>query len=206
MYLHIFYQIIEMAVFALQKYGWRDPPPAAPQPALPQLPVLPQMLGDNTTGADPPLATVKVKTEPGTSTPAELESIPPKRTKLANVDWFDDIITIDDNDDDNDFDEKIMKEVSRYVAEPAIMCDPLVWWRDHSGIYPMIARLAKRVLCIPATSTPSERIFSLAGNIVSNKRSQLSHSSIDHLIFLNTNFELTKWIPWYSLCLGRNLR
>ena len=37
------------------------------------------------------------------------------------------------------------------------------WWRVNAVRFPLHATLARRYLCIPATSAPSERLFSAAG-------------------------------------------
>lgn len=51
-------------------------------------------------------------------------------------------------------------------------------------IDPLIAKLAKRYLNIPATSVPKEWVFSIAGDTVTAKRSALSADNVDKLIFL----------------------
>ena len=38
--------------------------------------------------------------------------------------------------------------------------DPLVRWKMHDGQFPPIANLASKYLAIPASSAPSERVFS----------------------------------------------
>ena len=53
--------------------------------------------------------------------------------------------------------------------------------------FPTIAKVAKRYLCIPATSVPAERVFSTAGLIINEKRSSLLPENSDMLIFLNKN-------------------
>ncbi|GAA6085219.1 zinc finger BED domain-containing protein 4-like [Tachysurus ichikawai] len=53
-----------------------------------------------------------------------------------------------------------------------------------------IQMMARSFLCIPATSTPSERIFSAAGNICSQKRASLSREHVDMLTFLHFNTAL----------------
>ena len=48
-----------------------------------------------------------------------------------------------------------------------------------------LARLPKRHIGIPATSVPSERVFSKAGKLISARQSRLKKSNVDILI-LNT--------------------
>ena len=55
--------------------------------------------------------------------------------------------------------------------------------------FPNLAQLAKAVIGIPATSTPSERLFSTAGNIVTKKRSCLNPENVDVILFLNKNLK-----------------
>ena len=48
--------------------------------------------------------------------------------------------------------------------------DPLKWWKLHSELYPMLLQVAKKYLCIPATSTVSEQLFSRSGRKVTPMR------------------------------------
>jgi len=57
------------------------------------------------------------------------------------------------------------------VAFPDI--DPLLWWRQHQVQFPFLSKLAKKYLGVPATSAPSERIFSNAGNHITPRHSNL---------------------------------
>jgi hypothetical protein len=67
--------------------------------------------------------------------------------------------------------------------------DPLQWWSLKMGAYPSLAKLARHILAVPASSVLAERIFSLAGNIVSNKRTKLTPANVDALVFLAKNME-----------------
>ena len=55
--------------------------------------------------------------------------------------------------------------------------------------YPKLSTLARRVLCSPATSVPSERVFSIAGSTVSKLRASLDSDTVDMLVFLNKRFK-----------------
>ncbi|KAL4648039.1 Zinc finger BED domain-containing protein 1, partial [Arapaima gigas] len=51
--------------------------------------------------------------------------------------------------------------------------DPLHWWKRKQEEYPLLAALPRRHLCVQATSSPSEKLFSKAGQITSH-RTQLN--------------------------------
>ena len=58
----------------------------------------------------------------------------------------------------------------------------LYWWRDHEKVLPCLARLAKHVLTIPASSAKSERVFSTGGNFVTAKRNRVALKKVKDLI------------------------
>lgn len=83
--------------------------------------------------------------------------------------------------------ESIRMELTVYLqtAEVDSDADPLDWWRCHQTNFPRIAKLAQQYyLCIPATSAPSERVFSSGGNIVTCHRAALKPDAVDRLVFL----------------------
>ena len=53
------------------------------------------------------------------------------------------------------------EEVRDYLQTPQIptMQNPLRWWAENEDRFPRLAKLGRRYLAVPATSTPSERIF-----------------------------------------------
>jgi hypothetical protein len=80
-------------------------------------------------------------------------------------------------------------ELNLYKGQPLLDIgeDVLVYWDERKCVFPKLYIIARRYLIIPSTSAASERIFSLAGNIISSKRTKLSASHINMLIFLNKN-------------------
>ena len=84
---------------------------------------------------------------------------------------------------------RIDLEMSRYVSAPEIEldADPLQWWSVQAVAYPSLAKLACKYLCICGTSSASKQLFSVAGNIVTAKRSLLKPHKVDMLVFLAKN-------------------
>jgi hypothetical protein len=80
-----------------------------------------------------------------------------------------------------------------YWEEPAIPLkddegnyrNPLSWWSIHQRKFKYLSVLASRVLSIPATSAPSERVFSTAGLTITKDRARLASQTAKELIFLH---------------------
>lgn len=68
----------------------------------------------------------------------------------------------------------------------------LIYWKDHSKLMPNLSSVASQVFAIPATSTPSERNFSVAGLIVNQKRTQITPDNLDKVIFMHNNYDYLK--------------
>lgn len=80
-------------------------------------------------------------------------------------------------------------EVDKYLGESLLnrQLDPLKWWSDRKALYPRLFEMAKKRLCIPATSVPSERIFSKAGLVLNTKRTRLTSDKLEKIIFIQAN-------------------
>uniref|UniRef100_A0A0A1WMC4 Putative AC9 transposase n=1 Tax=Zeugodacus cucurbitae TaxID=28588 RepID=A0A0A1WMC4_ZEUCU len=85
--------------------------------------------------------------------------------------------------------ENVSDEIRRYSAENVEFSenfDVMQWWLNNNKRYPRLSKLAEKVLAIPASSAASERVFSLAGNIITEKRNRIAPKTVDSILFLNS--------------------
>lgn len=90
-------------------------------------------------------------------------------------------------------------EISSYLAmvrPKRSDVDILKWWKDNEQVLPLLSREARKFLCIPASSTSSERMFSAAGNIVTAKRYNLDPKTTQRLLFCQQNWKALKVRGW----------
>ena len=83
--------------------------------------------------------------------------------------------------------ELVEEELTRFKSPESlgINLSPLSWWTSDQHIYTFLSKVVKRLLCIPATSVPSGRVFSTAGD-------SLRPENVDMLVFLTTEcYDLT---------------
>lgn len=66
-------------------------------------------------------------------------------------------------------------------------CNVAEWWLNHKSVLHPLSEVALKYAMIPATSVPSERIFSKTGQIMSARRNRLLPDNLDTLIFLHKN-------------------
>lgn len=60
--------------------------------------------------------------------------------------------------------------------------NPLAWWAQHRATMPLLQELAARILCVPASSASSERLFSKAGLTLTAKRTRLKPDRVAQLV------------------------
>ena len=100
---------------------------------------------------------------------------------------FDFMEAVEDEPEANHTD--VASQVHAYLREPCLpqTSDPLAYWRDNKTAHPHLTKLAARVLAIPASSAPVERLFSIAGNVHRPNRSLLHDATFEKLMFIRCN-------------------
>ena len=70
---------------------------------------------------------------------------------------------------------KMEQEMAQYeqMISPDRDSNILDFWKSHQVALPLLAKAARTILAIPASSSKSERVFSTGTRTVSNSRSSL---------------------------------
>ena len=76
-------------------------------------------------------------------------------------------------------------DTERYLADPLDQTaldeefDILAWWKLNAPKYPDLARVAKDVLAVPASTVASEAAFSTSGRTLSAVRNRLKPETLE---------------------------
>jgi hypothetical protein len=87
------------------------------------------------------------------------------------------------------------RELRAYLTSPLepfpSLLDAAVikWWKDHSIVYPTLARMARDFLAIPGSSTASERQFSSVRHIGTDFRNSLSPTMFEAVQMLKGGYK-----------------
>jgi hypothetical protein len=116
--------------------------------------------------------------------------------RTANDDDNDSINSLDDNVHEATLKLKCCHELKKYLASAKAFSSsisgqdvgcPLKWWNLNYKSFELLAPVARKLLCILAGSVPSERCFSVSGNVVTPLRSSLGKETIRDICFLHDN-------------------
>lgn len=78
-------------------------------------------------------------------------------------------------------------ELTSYLEDKLhLMNDPdfivLDWWRLNGHRFPILSKMAKKFLTVPATSVSSESAFSTGGRVLDDFRSSLRPNMVEALV------------------------
>lgn len=72
-------------------------------------------------------------------------------------------------------------EVIRYIQVCSEEVDCMDFWQKHAKIFPRLYLVSMKLLAVPATSAPVERVFSHGGLIMRPHRARLSAKTLSSL-------------------------
>ncbi|CAF3988536.1 unnamed protein product [Rotaria magnacalcarata] len=93
----------------------------------------------------------------------------------------------DDNDSKTEFDRYIQDKIK--IGKDMNL---LTYWSNNKLVYPTLTIIAQRVLCIPATNTSVERLFSASGNTITSLRTRLQISKVNQLLFIRESLSTSR--------------
>ena len=82
-------------------------------------------------------------------------------------------------------------ELENYLDCRDIVDDPLEFWRTHKQSFPRLFEIVKQTLFAPGSTAGIERIFSVAGYILSDRRTRTSDDNFENQLFANVNLGLS---------------
>ena len=84
---------------------------------------------------------------------------------------------------------RFRKECRSYEALPYAPSDvnQLEWWCHHQEQFPILSHLVRITFAVPVASSKSERVFSVAGMIVTNLRACLNPEKVENIVIVKTN-------------------
>jgi hypothetical protein len=86
--------------------------------------------------------------------------------------------------------EEIEYEINLYESshvEVGEFTDPLLYFKNNISVMLVLTKVVKMIFAAPASSVPSESLFSIAGQLITDKRNRLRPSLAESLLFLKEN-------------------
>ncbi|CAF0936688.1 unnamed protein product [Adineta ricciae] len=90
--------------------------------------------------------------------------------------------------------DPLIVEIDSYLKLDIVCDDVLEFWRVSGEKFCNLKRLTQIVLAIPATSTPSEQVFSTTGLILNAKRTMLAPENVGKIQVIHDNYDIFKKI------------
>ena len=68
--------------------------------------------------------------------------------------------------------------------------DVLKFWENNKLIFPRLYAITRKIFCVPGTTAGVERLFSIAGFVLSNRRLSLTDANFHNHVFAHCNLGL----------------
>ena len=88
----------------------------------------------------------------------------------------------------------IQKQMKTYesMTEAKDDTDLLRWWKSHSKELPLLSFMVRIIFCMPAASSKSKRVFSVAGRIVTPSRARTAPEQVENIDIMKGNLRLLR--------------
>ena len=78
-------------------------------------------------------------------------------------------------------------EFARYLDNRDCTKSPLLFFKGREATFPRMFQIVPQILCAPGSTAAVERVFSVAGYILSPKRMSLTDENFENQLFANLN-------------------
>jgi hypothetical protein len=111
-----------------------------------------------------------------------------KHLPLHNTTTID---TLNDEDDEwSSDDDKTVDQLRLYEVEPypqiSMKDSPIDYWHSKRPIWPQLSQMALDLYATPAMSDEPERVFSMAGNLLSPRRRTMKDTGVEQMLCLRS--------------------
>lgn len=79
------------------------------------------------------------------------------------------------------------RSYKKNIARTASSAESLRWWESNAELFPNIATLFRKVVSVPSSHVPAERILHTDGAKMSVARRRLARSGLEDLVFIHEN-------------------
>ena len=115
----------------------------------------------------------------------------PKTQDVQGSDWYE-FAFVDKSFDSNTREAKGMCRFCPQRTKPAAV---LEFWERNKTVLPHLYAMTRKIFCVPATTAGMERLFSIAGFILSNRRMRFNDRNFHAQVFAHCNLEFSEISP-----------
>ena len=86
--------------------------------------------------------------------------------------------------------KSVEAELQSYLDLAPTSHNLLKFWHENRKQFKRLCKVSRQILCAPASQPPAERLFSISGHILSQRRRRTSDKNFENILFANVNFEV----------------
>lgn len=116
----------------------------------------------------------------------EISSFPTKTVSPAKKPKYSVYEGVVENSDEHELKSYIQTATYSDQTESKLVVQ--MFWKNNGKNFPKLHILAKKKLCVPATSGPSERTFSGSGRTIDPRRTNIKPNILDDLLYIRDSY------------------
>ena len=86
--------------------------------------------------------------------------------------------------------KSVETELQSYLDLAPTLHNLLKFWHENRKQFKRLYKVSRQILCAPASQAPVERLFSISGHILSQRRLRTRDRNFEDILSANVNFEV----------------